>query len=366
MRKLRDKKENRTAIKRLARDLQIEATVLTECATRWGTMYNMVVRFLHLVPAIFAFTRENACTLRVEILTLITFVPVLSAFVTFWKPFHSIQQTLQGDLFPTMGEVLPHLYTQASKYAQWSPTMTACALLSGDANFRLPLHHLIYLYPELTQVIRRYDDVYLKKLERQIAVASHATSYWYQSAKLYFLPLLSDLSLFGWKIRIATILTPAHSQLLFLPRAEKDAWYAHLDEVLGSAAAEPDPRTGLIDLPVPPYPDATSELAQYLLLATANLHLKAQDFWFKREVQPAVLPPQITKLFLRFCCIPASSASSERFFSLTGNTLTKKRNSTGPKRLQAITVAHRNTKAMVAAGLPDPSMMPQIPAEDHP
>lgn len=63
-----------------------------------------------------------------------------------------------------------------------------------------------------------------------------------------------------------------------------------------------------------------------------------KGWWIKRRL----IYPNLFKLFVQVSCIPASSASSERDFSLAGNIITEKRSSIQSQNVNDIIVARNS------------------------
>lgn len=78
-----------------------------------------------------------------------------------------------------------------------------------------------------------------------------------------------------------------------------------------------------------------SELQKYLDDRVTTRVSDLKSWWFKRRL----VYPNLFKLFVRTSCIPGSSASSERDFSLTGNIITEKRSTILPSNVNDLVVA---------------------------
>jgi hypothetical protein len=55
-------------------------------------------------------------------------------------------------------------------------------------------------------------------------------------------------------------------------------------------------------------------------------------------------PDSLVEIARKYLCVPASSASSERLFSASGNVVTKLRSSLDPQNLELLVYLHENTR----------------------
>lgn len=80
----------------------------------------------------------------------------------------------------------------------------------------------------------------------------------------------------------------------------------------------------------------------FLIFLHLNFFKTEQFDWLKWWYQYRNKFPKLYYLFLDTCCVPASSAPSERVFSYAGNVMTKKRNRLKPGTLQSLCRAKIN------------------------
>jgi len=329
-------------------------TILAACETRWGTTFEMTDRFLELVPSLIRMTLEPDRNIKPHLVTairqLISNIPLFNQFLRFWSPFQQLQLKLQSETKPTAGHVLPELYNALDIATTWIPASISCASAVG-----LHINHNVvtHFFPQLNRLINSIPNTTFDLLKHNFAVAARASAYWKDSCELYLLPLLQDPKVFPKALRYATILTPIHKKLEFLHEEDRNTWYSELGEIIQDMTKPHDPLSGYRMPASPAYPHPESELTIYLNLQHTLDHNDETHFWF---VGPGRQLKAMSQAFRRFGCIPASSAPSERFFSLAGNTCTKKRNRLSSQTLETITICHRNIKSLVSAGLPDPSL----------
>lgn len=81
-----------------------------------------------------------------------------------------------------------------------------------------------------------------------------------------------------------------------------------------------------------------NEFEQYITKIQINQNLHPCVWWEEYEI----IYPTIAKVAKNILCIPASSASSERVFSTTGNIVTSKRNRSNAKNLSTLVFLKQN------------------------
>lgn len=79
--------------------------------------------------------------------------------------------------------------------------------------------------------------------------------------------------------------------------------------------------------------EISREVSQWKLLKRLKESTETSLQWWGRNENAY---PYISKLAKQLLCIPASSAASERTFSSSGNTLTKKRNRLDPEMVREL------------------------------
>ena len=347
MRSIIQRRSVKAAVKACMANLNISHKFAVDCETRWGAVYNLVVSFVTILPALYAYTRTNNALpgLTNSILLLIESLPVLKVFIAFWRDADKYEVELQGDRYPTAASSWPF----ALKMTEWRKTQVVplAAVVPNVAACTMGR-----LYPELTTVLGTYDVQRMQRLIGNIALAVSASVYFGAMSEIFFKERLALDNYFPALLRHATILNPSTKALTFLAEAERDLHYRALDEL---AREHVDPAAMMeMRLPeaLPPYPSHESELWRYLNLAGPVNELPSMQFWFSPTAGAAF--PALRALFERFNSIPATSAPSERFFSSTGNTV---RASLSSQRLTNLAITQRNAPIIAQLGLTDPTTM---------
>jgi hypothetical protein len=176
----------------------------------------------------------------------------------------------------------------------------------------------------------------------------------------------------------AAILDPRFKLIAFLPQAQQQQAFKHVislaraeaAKVAAAAAANapapvaapaPEPVDALsqlcrldystVALPLPPEDtDASKEFLAYLH-ATVRVGDDPLVWWGKRERDF----PIIARLAMRYLCIPATSAPSERMFSAAGLVLDRRRARMQGSRARAILFLHGNMHCMPPLVIPAPA-----------
>lgn len=327
-------------------------SVLIGCETRWGTTFDMTSRFLKLWVSFAKLAAKTSpaisSALRGYLVELVGNVPLFSCFVDFWKPFHELQTKLQAERYPTAGHVIPSLLNAASNSQNWIPPCISAAAVAGVT---IQDQALTALLPEYAEIINTISVSITVKLKEGFATAARACRYWNDMVLVKIKPEILDVNYFPMELRYATILTPIFKKLPFLNEDDRAQWYAAIGDLIEKNTIRRSSLTGFLISALPPYPDPESELCQYLSLQPTADDADEEQFWFDtHSVKFEVLP----KLFKRFCCIPATSAPSERFFSLTGLVCTKRRANLKSETIEKIALCNKNIKSILGAGLPDP------------
>lgn len=345
---------NRRAVKRAVKARMIELNIVqklsVDCETRWGTVFRLVSSFIVILPAVYAYVRTNDALpgLRESVLVLMESLPVLKAFVLFWKGADNHEVLLQGDRYSTAGSSWPF----AIKMTQWRKTQIVplAAVVNSVTSRTIPR-----LYPELETVVNSFDNQRMQRLISNIALAASASVYFGAMSEIFFAERLAKDNYFPALLRHATILVPSTKGLSFLDEGERLAHYLALDE-LARQNGDPAALMGM-HLPEPrqPYPDPDSELARYLSVVVPIPTPSPEEFWFSGAGE---LFPALQNLFVRFNSIPATSAPAERLFSLTGNTVRKLRASLSSQRLANLAMTQRNAPIVAQLGHVDPTTMP--------
>ena len=335
-------------------ECNIKGNLVVECETRWGTVFRLVQKFFDLIPALFRFASSTTCPsgMGSKIRSVIKQLPVLKALIFAWEPVQRFETTIQADRHSTAGMSYPFAYSMVQRLGNnferiVPPLPTIVQKVTDDA--------LLQYYPILRLIINRIEPRMKQAIVENMVRGTDATVYFASCTRHFFLERLHDENFFCQALRYATILTPEHRHLNFLPQAEKELWYGRLDEIFRQRSVVVDPAVGFVQFDIPPYADVGSALGQYIRAALPNPPPKAEDYWFRGE---GAQFPVLVDLFREFCCVPATSAPSERFFSTTGLTVGTRRTRLGSSRLQQLSTAQWNAPILLDIDMGDPTLLP--------
>lgn len=304
---------------------QLSSKVKAHVDTRWNTAYDMLMSIIENYNELFHLLQakdETAGTTVLDRLTCLSLTE-MKAICELLAFFKSVTSSVEGEKFVTIHTYWPAL-----------------------------------LEMKRTLATNRCDHEYVKAMKK---------------AGLDYIEKLENSGSLKVSIRhkIAVFLHPQMKSLAFASTDDKKEIHAHIKDIIAitrasslheSANEPPTASTSAVSLFQSYFDnnnenDDDSEFERYVVIkvkVAKNFHrnevfrnkysffskFQAQkdkkfdllDWWFShRKIFPALFT-----LFMRNCCVPASSASSERAFSLAGNVMTARRNRLSADHLRDI------------------------------
>ena len=255
-----------------------------------------------------------------ELMPIDTEISTMEAFVDVMKPIVEITETIGGEKQVTLSAVRPLIYKLLTKYLQ---------VTSEDFRIKKEIKKAVK-----TDLENCYQDPQLEVLNK------------------------------------ACFLDPRFKSLSFLPEAERRFIRSLVEEeavelrqagsenasessITESGPQKKNPKKGLyssledlMDLPSVtsdnPQEAVKKETQQYLSLdATSSDNPIDPVKWWKTY---SVQLPFLSSLARKYLCIPATSVSSERAFSVSGNIITSKRSCLHPENTEMLTFLASNLK----------------------
>lgn len=304
-------------IKKAGLNYRYDLRLKSYCQTRWSTVYTMLNSILTKFDDVYGVLekrqRENKkysdCLQYIECLHKST----LSSIVSLLEPFKIFTDFVEADKCITIHRVWP-IYSKIKLHL----------MVSSEANDTRRLNsknlQLIEGIKALGRdYIRSISDDFQPTMEQNIAVALHMRM----------------------------------KKLKKLPTATREATFKKIDELINLHPSKIDEKKNkqrksktLFDSFADSDEDETTNGAQGIYCQELEQYLNApipndddcndstslRQWWFKQRLQF----PNLFKLFMKISAIPASSAPSERCFSVTGQIISEKRSCILPENVSNI------------------------------
>jgi len=289
--------------------------LLIDCATRWSSVYIMLQRLFKLKSAVDATLHIHGHDDKILSATEWTDIQQL---VQLLKPIADVVRTLEGDQYPTLS-------------LSWQMILAVSRYLRGR-----------------TLQFPQYPDWQSAPYGHVVNVVRHALLEEIGKPDRFRQPTAA--------MKIAATLDPRRKSLEFLlTAAERDAAFNLLLEKLRvefpDLHPEPAPVRDEMDLDLlapPVAPDAVDVLAlevtRYRSTPECDGKQELPLVWWKRH---STIFPHISRLARRYLALPASSAPSERVFSRLNVTVTARRASLLPEKVERLILVHENRKLML-------------------
>lgn len=308
-------------IKKVGLNYRCDLRLKSYCETRWSTVYMMLNSVLSKFDDIYKVLEERQrqnkkysdCLQYIECLHKST----LSSIVQFLEPFKTWTDYVEADKCITFHRVWP-IYTKVNKHLEI--TLEKNSQISNSKNFKL-----IECVKSLgREYIRSMKGDFDPKMEHNIASALHIKT--------------KKMKKMSASTREATLkkineLISSDNQIQPLLNTTKKVKKTKTQNLFDSFADSEDEE--IIDSSGSIY---CQELEEYLRISHDNTSSDDKDdsseWWFKHRS----VFPNLFKLFMRISCIPASSAPSERCFSITGLIITNRRSCILPENVSNVMI----------------------------
>lgn len=312
-------------IKNSGLNSKLKPTLKLYTVTRWNSILIMLMAILINYDDIIQILNEKQrATKKTNLLDMITCLnrDILSAVCTFLKPFKEMSNQLEGD-YDTLHMV-------------WPVYLNIQRLLAQDFD---------------------YDDTVGFDLIEEI---KNIGRQYFNSNANDFKPSLRH--------KIATVLNPPMRKLPIISPNDRELVYDEIQRIIDdsveelvnvtvsprAAQAVPSISTNPQMAKIPEFlqnfytfneesvAEKPSELRCYLdsAIPMPSTIFDADDWWWRNKNEY----PRLFNLFLRVSCIPATSASSERDFSVAGLLVDERRSLILPKNVQNIIIARNRFK----------------------
>ncbi|XP_062292961.1 E3 SUMO-protein ligase ZBED1-like [Scomber scombrus] len=289
-------------------------SLITDCATRWGSKYAMTERILALLPSIrrvFADDRSR------RTLPTISWqdVSVLEAVKEGLKSVSEFTDIMSSERDVTISSLLPLLHLMKDTLKE----------KDTDVKLTADIKRTI-----LEQLDNRYDNDKTIQLMRTASLLDPRYKARHMSAADldYIRCQLEDEMVLFWKRdtpRPPVRVTDEEDAGTTQPTKKKKTLGSLLGTVKPAVVATPEQR-------------AHAEMANYLQEEVADGETNALEWWRRNENRF----PFMAKMAQKYLCIPATSTPSERIFSKAGNVVTRYRSLLKPDKVNMLVFLSNN------------------------
>ena len=302
-----------SALQKYQKQLNLPVVRLIQCVkTRWNSVYFMLMRLNEQKTAIAAVINDRSVTAVRKAVSLEISQQewqIIDEICCVLKPLQVATTTLRADKVVTSSSVLPVIFSLVQKFL----------VLSGA---ELPV---------------------INTLKSRIATELRSR-----------FNLDSD-EIIHTPFALASFLDPRFKNMSFLPDQQRQEVASVLHSLASSSS------TGLVQVTLNPTaldfllgaddqeskentPTGTSEVQRYMLELQINRNEDPLKWWYNNESRY----PCLSLIAKKYLCIPATSASSERVFSTSGNIVTHKRSTLTSENVQSLVFLNYNLKRLDA------------------
>lgn len=274
--------------------------LINDCVTRWGSTYDMLVRFTEQQQAICAVLLDNREDR--QLMPTDEEISIVEELIVILKSFREATEIMSGEKYPSLGIVLPLLKkilsTLIPKEGDISLVREVKNTVRTDLESRYQNDQVKRMLRIATFLDPRFKTLPFvetsERLEIKMAVVSELTTFIESKEGSKDAPELPDPD-------------------VSVPPKKKKKLENFLQDIMGSDGDTTESQPSAI---------ASSEVDRYHTEAPLPLACKNPLTWWKLRATQYV---HLSELAKKILCIPATSVPSERVFSVAGNIINEKR-----------------------------------------